>query len=182
MSPKSYEKVKFLDEKLEQLTRTLIADHALLDSTLFLKGPFQNTAQRLERAQSRLENSRQALWVGFQVLLEDHKKTTGKQDFLDSDDSGRNFLKLQYAKAICQTMEGRTFFISEKGYMGIGPDDIKSGDVVVILFGVRTPFILRPNPLQDGLYQVIGDCYVDGFMSGEALQVPGLKSRDFLIW
>lgn len=67
--------------------------------------------------------------------------------------------------------------------MGIAPGNVQVGDIVAILFGVRAPFVLRPDPV-DGrhVYKIVGDCYVDGFMGGEAMRAPGLESRDFRIW
>ena len=74
----------------------------------------------------------------------------------------------------------RTFFITTKGHMGLGPPKTKVGDSLAILMGGQTPFILREagtRYFQQGLkwqlrhertvFEVIGDCYTDGFMDGE---------------
>ena len=63
----------------------------------------------------------------------------------------------------------RLFFITECGSMGMGPPAIQPGDVVVILFGARVPFILRPTKA-DGVYRLIGECYVNGIMHGEHIE------------
>ena len=39
----------------------------------------------------------------------------------------------------------RRLFITSKGYIGTGPDHIREGDDVFLLFGSRVPFILRLN-------------------------------------
>ena len=76
--------------------------------------------------------------------------------------------------------------MSERKFMGVGPDDVREKDMIVIFFGVRTPFVLRPVPFYGaGVYKIIGDCYVDGFMEGEALKIPAAelaaKTWDFRI-
>jgi hypothetical protein len=37
----------------------------------------------------------------------------------------------------------------------------------VVLFGAKTPMILRPDG--DGRYLLVGECYLHGFMDGEAV-------------
>jgi hypothetical protein len=61
----------------------------------------------------------------------------------------------------------RRFFRTAKGYYGIGPLIVKDGDFVCVLLGGRTPFILRP--VGDD-YNLVGECYVHGFMHGEAIE------------
>lgn len=38
----------------------------------------------------------------------------------------------------------RKYFTTESGYLGLGPGATKSGDHVIVIFGLRTPYILRP--------------------------------------
>ncbi|MCJ1383200.1 hypothetical protein MMC17_006313 [Xylographa soralifera] len=65
--------------------------------------------------------------------------------------------------------EFRRFFITKKGSMGIGPQAMQSGDIICILFGGRTPFVLRPRPDSDHCV-FIGECYIHGWMHGEAIE------------
>jgi hypothetical protein len=46
-----------------------------------------------------------------------------------------------------------------------------SGDVVVVLFGGKVPFVLRRvYEARDGeQWRLVGECYVDGVMFGEVL-------------
>jgi tellurite resistance protein len=74
------------------------------------------------------------------------------------------------------------FFITEKGYIGLGPSAMRPGDYLHILMGGQTPFILRASgirklrvgrfehPLERECFEVIGDCYTHGLMDGEAMQ------------
>lgn len=75
----------------------------------------------------------------------------------------------------CRRMEevavGRRFIVSDRGYMGIAPENSKQGDIVCILVGGRAPFILRATA--KGGHHLVGECYVHGIMDGEALDDGG---------
>ena len=81
--------------------------------------------------------------------------------------------------------------------LALAPLEIKAGDIIVVLYGLSVPVVLRPHlvPYADeGLngtrangkgvngaagkpkfeYELIGECYVDGMMDGEA---HGIRSR-----
>jgi hypothetical protein len=66
-------------------------------------------------------------------------------------------------------------FISAKGYIGLAPSLVKDGDIIVVLYGGRVPYILRrvdTIPV-DGItkptYQLVEDSRVAGLMYGEAI-------------
>jgi hypothetical protein len=52
---------------------------------------------------------------------------------------------------------GQHFFVTEKGYIGVGSPLMETGDIIVILFGGSVPFILRQ---QDEYYKFISERYV----------------------
>jgi hypothetical protein len=57
---------------------------------------------------------------------------------------------------------------TERGYLGLAPDQAQVGDVVAVLNGGELPSILRPtNKAKE--FQYVGDVYVHGIMNGEAL-------------
>lgn len=60
----------------------------------------------------------------------------------------------------------RTFATTVGGYYVLGPAVAEKGDVVCVLFGGRTPYILRPK---GDHYLFVGECYVHGMMDGEAI-------------
>ncbi|KAH8671808.1 hypothetical protein BGZ60DRAFT_405968 [Tricladium varicosporioides] len=66
---------------------------------------------------------------------------------------------------------GRRFFITKKGYLGIGPKDTKVGDRVSVLLGLDVPLILRnrKEPSRGG-WEVVGETYVQGIMEGEVIE------------
>jgi len=78
-----------------------------------------------------------------------------------------------------------TFFITKKGYIGVGPCDMRDGDRVCIFGGGRVPFVVRSvdvptsetsDSMSDRHY-LIGDAYVHGIMRGEAVQSSEERAR-----
>jgi hypothetical protein len=91
-----------------------------------------------------------------------------KQDHLGVEDlSDRIKLSANLVEAVSAAWNGRQFFMSEKGYMGLAPITTRAGDAVCILFGGQVPFILRER--DDFGHSMIGECYVHGIMDGEAI-------------
>jgi hypothetical protein len=65
---------------------------------------------------------------------------------------------------------GRSVFETYDGYIGLAPKGTKENDFVCLLLGCNLAMILRPNG--SGQYQVVGESYCHGFMSGEAILGP----------
>lgn len=63
----------------------------------------------------------------------------------------------------------RRFFVSERGYLGLGAHGVQPGDKMCILFGGATPYVVRPTSVA-GEYLFLGECYVHGLMNGEAIE------------
>ena len=59
------------------------------------------------------------------------------------------------------------FFLGENDYMGMGPSEMQTGDIVAVLFGHPVPVILRPN---DDNYLFVGECFAYGLMDPEAVE------------
>jgi hypothetical protein len=62
---------------------------------------------------------------------------------------------------------GRRVFVTSDGTIGLGPAALQPGDIVTVLFGGFTPFLLRRV---DDHYVLIGECYVHGQMDGCAVE------------
>lgn len=74
----------------------------------------------------------------------------------------------------------RRLAVTEKGHLGMAASRAKRGDLVCVLFGCSIPVLLRE--LDKGTYEFIGECYLDGFMNGEALEKDrGLTETQFAI-
>lgn len=67
-------------------------------------------------------------------------------------------------------VNGRCFLKTKKGYLGLAPSGCQQGDVVVVLNGGLTPYVLRRLPGGKSEYTFLGDAYMHGIMDGEAFE------------
>ena len=74
-----------------------------------------------------------------------------------------------YLSNLKRYLEGWSFVRTQKGYYGVIPRSAKVGDHVCAILGCRSLMLLRPKGND---YQVVGECYVQGLMFGEALLGP----------
>ena len=78
-------------------------------------------------------------------------------------------MALAFMQAHHKAAYGRRFFTSKfHSYMGLCPTLTRKGDMLVVLAGGRTSFILRK--LRRGRLKFIGECYAHGLMYGEILR------------
>ena len=96
----------------------------------------------------------------------------------------------RYRLSVAAVASQRKFFITKKCLFGLGPGAMRKGDWVAVLLGADVPFILRevgahPRPPKepfapDVKFQLVGECYVDGLMTGGA--VKGVEiTRDVVL-
>jgi hypothetical protein len=67
-----------------------------------------------------------------------------------------------------QRVNNKRPFLSNLGYVGMGPLSMQLGDHVVVFKGAKTPYIVRR--LEDRKYLLVGECYCDGIMDGEIVE------------
>jgi hypothetical protein len=75
--------------------------------------------------------------------------------------------------------QDRRFFVTAAGYMGLGPRCMQPEDIVVVLRGGVTPFILRKKADD---YWFIGEAYVHGIMYGEAVQMHRSRGESEVVF
>ena len=87
-----------------------------------------------------------------------------------------------YGRAVYNNLRGMAAVIIEEGYLGLGQLFMKPGDVIVVFDGAHMASILRraDESLNENetsisssgaqLWQLVGDCYVQGFMNNEVLE------------
>lgn len=127
----------------------------------------------------------------------DQTFVSGLESFLsDPEEWARKSLEdkmrwQRYRDSAALVCHKRKFFFTKKGFFGLGPGALRPDDFVALLLGADVPFVVRevlddeeenaevrmrenkPVPM-DRKFQLIGECYVDGLMQGQAT-----KGREF---
>ena len=67
--------------------------------------------------------------------------------------------------SLATALNGRRFFLTDLGRMGLGPDRSEPGDYVALISGLRIPFVLRKKGSH---FELIGWTFVYGIMHGQA--------------
>lgn len=76
--------------------------------------------------------------------------------------------------------EGRKVFVTHRGFIGLGPAEVETGDVVCILFGGNLPYVVRH--LGEDRFTLMGPSYVHGIMNGEAYhEIDRVKQQTFVL-
>lgn len=96
------------------------------------------------------------------------------------DNVGRNLMS-DAANTYVNMMGWQRFrgqFLSKKGYVGLAPESVLFGDIIVMFEGAKLPYILRKcpkekeepkegEPEEEDKYTLVGEAYVHGIMYGE---------------
>lgn len=93
---------------------------------------------------------------------------------MEADGHGWDTYPYRYIASL-QRLMNRRLFITSSGNLGLGPANMMRGDTVAILFGGNVPYILRP--LEKHQWHFVGECYLDGYMNGEALDNEGKDAQ-----
>jgi hypothetical protein len=87
-----------------------------------------------------------------------------------------------YGNIVYNNLQAVAAAITEEGYLGLGSPFMKPGDVVVVFDGASMASVLRkadepPNecgiwiiPGVPQCWQLVGECYIQGFMNNEVLE------------
>ena len=74
----------------------------------------------------------------------------------------------------------RSLFVTISGYAGLGSKITRESDIVAILYGGKTPYVLRPYGEE---WQLAGECHIYGVMDGEAVdQHKSSGEADDVFW
>jgi hypothetical protein len=87
----------------------------------------------------------------------------------------------QYQSKAYFYCNNRRLFWTENGTFGLGPQCMRTGDVVVVLYGGNTPYVLRPRGNE---YLFMGQAYVDNLMQGqlvEEVNAGRLQKQEFCL-
>jgi len=86
--------------------------------------------------------------------------------------------QIRFLEAVNTVAYGRRFFITSKGYMGLGPATAQAGDDVAMFSGGKTAYVL--HALKGARFRFEGEAYVHGVMNGEAFQ-GNPQTREFVL-
>ena len=97
----------------------------------------------------------------------------------------------RYRSSAAAVANQRKFFIVKKSLFGMGPGAMREGDWVAVLLGADVPFVLREvggeqrppsDPFPDDVkFQLVGECYVNGLMTGAAVKGVEVKRSIVLV-
>ena len=162
---------------------------------LLMQDPDRLKAYRKTWTAGRTISTQDAVRDGFNpevdfaaYQLEFFRRTTRDQPSIDVlvkmavlEEEARGGNAKRFAEVAGSACHGRCFFITKAGFFGIGPGIMQEGDCVVILLGADVPFVIREkekcgNSVQG--YALIGECYVHGLMTGDAIRAWGGPDGD----
>ncbi|KAE9369199.1 hypothetical protein N431DRAFT_560090 [Stipitochalara longipes BDJ] len=82
------------------------------------------------------------------------------------------FLKaMDFDRAFSSYAGGRKFGITKGLRMGMFPNTVQQGDIIFAPLGSSVPFVFREA--ENGLYRLVGECYLHGVMYGEVAEELG---------
>ena len=127
---------------------------------------------------------------GLQIMVYNTTPTAAfnnMKTFADSKEQG--LAALAPFEAACG---GRAFFITEDNHMGLAPSVTRPEDKVCVIHGCRVPFIIRlieerkiktaeGKRIKQKHYVLVGECYIYGFMNGEAVQDNKVEAEDIFL-
>lgn len=88
--------------------------------------------------------------------------TTERPESLTGEDSAFNTAMAKWSAV-------RRFCFTSNGRLGQLAPGSEPGDRICVLGGGEVPFVIRPTSGDaKGMYQLVGECYLDGMMDGEA--------------
>lgn len=121
-------------------------------------------------------------WVELGAIIRSAKTRSELEDIMKKNDSqvkamdsGLSSETIQlgvrdYSNNFGEISVGRRFCVTKDGYMGLVPPGTEEGDVVCIIAGAPTPYLLRrfkhssSKTFPAELYQLVGECYIHGRM------------------
>lgn len=164
-------------------------EHAMCDFAAYIRSLYEKDARLDDEGREhyswlRITGRYGALqaWASLPSLFKMHPGLKERLENWGRRGDANRFAETAYA--VCKR---RRLFLTVNGFLGIGPDTVQEGDLVTVLSGGDVPFLLRPiahtdysdvsaleclstdAPLIQG-YLLVGECFVEGLMQGEAVQ------------
>ncbi|KAK4223753.1 HET-domain-containing protein [Podospora fimiseda] len=169
------ERTKFREERIRNLVRTCTANvdrtgHSLSEETVttWIKGGFLMIDAYSDKEDEQEDEDEDEDYGDD----EDCGSPSSEQLLYDDDDDFGfgGFVEgmTGFKHASKAASEGRKFLQTREGRMALGPGGAVVGDVICVVLHCSMPLVLRQDPGREGVYQLVGACYVHGVMYGEA--------------
>ncbi|KAL0470143.1 heterokaryon incompatibility protein domain-containing protein [Neurospora intermedia] len=128
----------------------------------------------------RTDSNEDSAFQNFIAYYEDYvRRDDDWKEYMAAYQAGEEHAKLKMGKHMDRVfsegyymglrhMEGKRPYLTENGYLGMGPGLLQPGDKVVVFHGDDIPYVVRPVPEKgDNTYLLMGEAYCDGIMDGE---------------
>ena len=103
----------------------------------------------------------------FSVISKNHQIDKSEDATDDSQTGKSEETEEPYVHSALQMLMRRIMIATlTHGFIGLGPEAAKPGDVAILPQGWHIPLMLRPEPERSS-YRFIGECYLHGIMHGE---------------
>lgn len=96
----------------------------------------------------------------YQSVLDLARKLQSDQPFHPADAHSQHLAAQKISLWAAIQSSNRRFIRIARGYYGTGPSITREGDFCTIIYGTRTPFILRRVPGKQDQYNVVGPAFV----------------------
>lgn len=87
-------------------------------------------------------------------------------------------LASQFRRAMYTALTNRRLYATKSGKLGLGPQPMRPGDIIVVLYGCRLPVVLRRTDSIECQYEFVGTCYLYGIMDGEAVEAHRAAGKE----
>jgi hypothetical protein len=85
----------------------------------------------------------------------------------------RSTVMTELLRRIQAVIWNRRFVITDGGAFGLVPANAQMGDMLMVLYGLSVPVVLRKL---HNSYWLVGECYIDGAMDGLKPILPGVPT------
>jgi hypothetical protein len=100
-------------------------------------------------------------------LPQEEKSTIGPSVLTELTARATSGDRQQFEIEIAAPCINRRFIITENGFYGLAPAMAQVGDLCCVLFGARTPFVIRQVSSSPKCHELVGEGYIHGIMRGE---------------
>jgi hypothetical protein len=164
--------LSYTDEESQR--RALRLAQTMLARTM-TAGTWEKVARNPQTLDFDVQEKYYEAFIHFMHRATELQKTGTEGEFQHNTDSKR----VEYNTFLFCDL--RRFFWTENASLGLGPQCMRAGDVVVVLHGGNTPYVLRPK---GDKYLFMGQAYVDDIMNGqlmEKLDRGEVQEQDFCL-